>query len=105
MNTLLAVGVIGLVSLALRVVPLLSARRLPDQVAHAAGAGGMSVMVAITTRAVLEYSDPGTPYAVPVAALAVVGGMATALRGRGVIASVAVGAAVYLAVSLLFRTI
>jgi hypothetical protein len=92
MNTLLAVGVIGLVSLALRAVPLLSARRLPDQVAHAAGAGGMSVMVAITTRAVLE------------AALAVVGGMATAFRGRGVIASVAVGAAVYLAVSLLFRT-
>jgi hypothetical protein len=65
----------------------------------------MSVMVAITTRAVLEYSDPATPYAVAVAALAVVGGMATAFRGRGVLASVAMGAAVYLVVSLLVRTI
>lgn len=104
MNTLVAMGVIGVASLALRVVPLLSARRLPDQVAHAAGAGGMSVMAAITARAVLEYSDPATPYAVPVAALAVAAGITTAFRGRGVIMSAAAGTVVYLVLSLLLRS-
>lgn len=104
MNTLLAMGVIGVASLALRTLPLLSARRLPDRVAHAAGAGGMSVMVAIMSRAVLEFSDPATPYAVPAAATAVAAGVTTALRGRGLVTATAVGSLVYLGLSLTLRS-
>lgn len=97
MSTWLAVLAIGLGSIALRVVPLLTTRRLPERLTAAAGAGGMSVLVGFSARSVLEYADPATPYAVPVAVVAVGTGLVAALRGRGVLLSTGVGLMVYLA--------
>jgi branched-subunit amino acid transport protein AzlD len=99
MSTVLTVLAIGVGSLALRVVPLLTTRRLPDRLTAAAGAGGVSVLVGFAVRSVLEYADPATPYAVPVAIAAVVVGLGAALRGRGVLASTAVGLTAYLVVA------
>jgi branched-subunit amino acid transport protein len=99
MTAWLAVLSIGLGSIALRVLPLLTTRRLPERLTAAAGAGGMSVLVGFSARSVLEYTDPGTPYAVPVAVVAVVAGLVAASRGRGVLTSTAVGLVVYLALA------
>jgi branched-subunit amino acid transport protein len=96
MTTWLVVLLIGAGSLALRVVPLLTTRRLPERLTVAAGAGGMSVLVGFAARSVLEYADPATPYAVPVAVVAVAIGLVAAFRGRGVLVSTAVGLVAYL---------
>ena len=101
MNTWLAVLAIGVGSIALRVAPLLTTRRLPERLTTAAGAGGMSVLVGFSARSVLEYADPATPYAVPVALVAVGTGLVAAVRGRGVLTSTGVGLVVYLAVAAL----
>jgi branched-subunit amino acid transport protein len=98
MSTWLAVLTIGLGSIALRVVPLLTTRRLPDRLTAAAGAGGMSVLAGFAVRSVLQYTDPATPYAVPVAVVAVGVGLIAALRGRSVLTSTAVGLVAYVAV-------
>jgi branched-subunit amino acid transport protein AzlD len=100
MTAWLAVLCIGVGSIALRAVPLLTTRRLPERVTAAAGAGGISVLVGFAVRSVLEYVDPATRYAVPVAvAVVAVGvGLVAAFRGRGVLTSTAVGLLVYVAV-------
>lgn len=99
MNTWLAVLAIGLGSFALRVVPLLTTRRLPPRLTAAAGAGGLSVLVGFAVRSVLEYADPATPYAVPVAMVAVTIGITVAFRGRDVLTSTVVGLVSYLALA------
>jgi branched-subunit amino acid transport protein AzlD len=98
MTAWLAVLCIGVGSIALRAVPLLTTRRLPERVTAAAGAGGISVLVGFAVRSVLEYVDPATRYAVPVAVVAVGVGLVAAFRGRGVLTSTAVGLLVYVAV-------
>jgi hypothetical protein len=98
MTAWLAVLCIGVGSIALRVVPLLTTRRLSERLTAAAGAGGMSVLVGFSVRSVLEYVDPATRYAVPVAVVAVGVGLVAAFRGRGVLTSTAVGLLVYVAV-------
>jgi branched-subunit amino acid transport protein AzlD len=98
MTAWLAVLCIGVGSIALRAVPLLTTRRLPERVTAAAGAGGISVLVGFAIRSVLEYVDPATRYAVPVAVVAVGVGLVAAFRGRGVLTSTAVGLLVYVAV-------
>jgi branched-subunit amino acid transport protein len=100
MTTWLAVLALGAGSFALRVAPLLTTRHLPDRLTAAAGAGGLSVLVGFSARSVLEYADPGTPYAVLVAAVSVGIGLVVAFRGRGVLASIAVGLAAYLALAM-----
>jgi hypothetical protein len=99
MTTWLAMLAIGLGSIALRTVPLLTTRRLPERLTAAAGAGGMSVLVGFSARLVLEYTDPATPYAVPVAVVAVAVGLVAALRGRGVLTSTGVGVVAYFVVA------
>ena len=99
MTTWLAVLCLGLGSIALRVLPLLTTRRLPERLTAAAGAGGMSVLVGFSARSVLEFADASTPYAVPVAVLSVVIGLVAAFRGRGILTSTAVGMVAYLAVA------
>jgi branched-subunit amino acid transport protein len=99
MTTWLAVLAIGLGSIALRVLPLLTTRRLPERFTAAAGAGGISVLVGFSARSVLEFADPSTPYAVPVAVLAVAIGLVAAFRGRGILTSTAVGLVAYLVVA------
>ena len=97
MTTWLTVLAIGLGSVALRALPLLTTRRLPERLTAAAGAGGMSVLVGFSARSVLEFGDPSTPYASPVAVVSVVIGLVAAFRGRGVLTSTAVGLVAYVA--------
>jgi hypothetical protein len=97
MTTWLMVLAVGLGSAALRIAPLLTTRRLPERLTAAAGAGGMSVLVGFSARSVLEYADPATPYALPVAVGAVVVGLIVAFRGRGVLTATGSGLAAYLA--------
>jgi len=99
MNTWLAVLAIGLGSLALRVLPLLTTRRLPERLTVAAGAGGLGVLAGFTVRSVLEYADPATPYAVPVAVVVVGVGLAAAFRGSGVLTATTAGLVVYVALA------
>jgi hypothetical protein len=99
MTSWLAVLALGLGSIALRMAPLLSTRRLPERLTAAAGAVGMSVLVGFSARTVLEYADPTTPYAVPVAVTAVGAGLVAAFRGRGVLTSTALGLVSYVALA------
>jgi branched-subunit amino acid transport protein len=99
MSVLLAVAAVGLGSLALRLVPLLGAERLPDRLARTATWAGVSVLAAITVRSVVTHEDAALPADVPaplVAAVAVGLGLWVAARGRPVLISVATGAAAYL---------
>ena len=95
MNVLLAVLVVGAGSIAFRLVPLVTGRRIPETLARGAGFAGLSVIVGITVRSVLLLEDSATPLA-PVAALvAVTAGLALAFRGRSVLVAVGVGCASY----------
>ena len=99
MTVLLAVLVVGMGSLLLRVVPLVGARRLPDKVAAYAEYAGMAVLAAIVVRAVMLHRDPAVPGAPLVAFVSTAAGLVLAYRGRSVLASVAAGAATYLAIT------
>jgi hypothetical protein len=101
MNTWLAMAAIGLGSIVLRVAPLLTSRHLPERFTAAAGAGGISVLVAFSARSVIEYADPATPYAVPVAVVSVTIGLVAAFRGRSVPVATGMGIAAYLALGSL----
>ena len=99
MTVLLAVLVVGMGSLLLRVVPLMGARRLPDRVAAYAEYAGMAVLAAIVVRAVMLHRDADVPGAPLVALVSTACGLVVAYRGRSVLASVAAGAATYLAIT------
>lgn len=96
MTVLLAVTAVGVGSLALRLMPLLGAHRIPDAVARVAGWAGLSVLAAITVRAVALHRNSEVSGAPLVAAISVVAGLALAYRGRSVLVSVASGATAYL---------
>lgn len=96
MNVVLAVLVVGAGSLLFRLVPLMSSRRLPEQLTRTAGWAGLSVIAAISVRAVLLQDDPSLPVAPLVAAVSVAAGLITAFRGHSVLAAVGVGGASYL---------
>lgn len=101
MTTWLAMATIGLGSIVLRVAPLLTSRHLPERLTAAAGAGGISVLVAFSARSVMEFADSATPYAVPVAAFSVSLGLVAAFRGRSVPVATGLGLAAYLALGSL----
>lgn len=96
MTVVIAVTAVGLGSLVLRLMPLLGAHRLPDKLARVAGWAGLSVLAAITVRAVALHRNSEVSGAPLVAAISVVAGLALAHRGRSVLVSVASGAATYL---------
>ena len=96
MSVLVAVLVVGAGSLAFRAVPLLGARHLPDALTNAAGLGGLAVIAALTTRAVLHHEDTAVPAAPFLAAVSIGVGLLLAFRGRSVAVAVAAGLATYL---------
>jgi branched-subunit amino acid transport protein len=95
----MAVLIVGAGSLAFRIVPLLAARRSPDQLARVAGWAGLTVLAAITVRAVALHRNDEVPGAPLLATISVGPGLALAYRGRSVLVSVASGAAAYLFVT------
>jgi branched-subunit amino acid transport protein len=100
-HVLLAVTAVGALSLALRLVPLLGARLLPDRIAQLAGWAGLAVLAAITVRAVVNHRDASLPGALadaaPLLAAAALGVvLALAYRGRSLLLAVGAGAGTYL---------
>ena len=94
----IAVLVVGLGSLAFRLVPLVAARRVPARLSTVAGWAGVAVLAAYTVRAVLQHHDPAVPAASLVAAIAVGAGLVVAVRRGSVLLAIGACAAVYLAV-------
>ena len=105
MSVLLAVLVVGGGSLLFRLAPLLGARRLPDGLTRVAGWAGLSVLAAITVRAVAAHRDPAVPAAPLLAAVSVAAGLYLAFRGRSLLLSAAAGAGCYLALSAALSTV
>jgi branched-subunit amino acid transport protein len=105
MTVLLAVMAVGVGSLVLRLMPLLGAHRLPDKLARVAGWAGLSVLAAITVRAVALHRNSEVSGAPLVAAISVGAGLALAHRGRSVLVSVASGAATYLSLTAVLAAI
>lgn len=98
-TTVVALLLVGVGSVAYRLLPLLGAARVPEPVSRAAGWAGMSVITAVVVRGVLNHRDDSIPWAVPVAVLSVALGLTLAARGRGALVVLAVGAGSYLALS------
>jgi branched-subunit amino acid transport protein len=107
MTTALALIVVGAGSLAYRMLPLLGAARVPGAVARVAGWAGMSVLAAITVRAVLHHEDGSLPAAtaVPVAVVSVGLGLLVAARGRHTLVALAAGAGCYLVLGALLYVV
>jgi branched-subunit amino acid transport protein len=99
MNVFLAVLAVGAGSLLFRLAPLLGAHRLPDSLTRAAGWAGLSVLTAITVRAVAAHRDPAVPAGSLLAAVAVGIGLYLAFRGRSLLLAAAAGAGSYLVLS------
>jgi hypothetical protein len=99
MTTVIALALVGLGSVAYRLLPLLGAARVPERVSQVAGWAGASVLATVTVRGVLNHRDDGIPWAVPVALVSVGLGLAVAARGRRPLAVLAVGAGSYLVLS------
>ena len=95
MNVLLAVLAVGGGSLLFRLAPLLGARRLPDRLTRVAAWAGLSVLTAITVRAVAAHRDPAVPAAPLLAAVCVGVGLYLAFRGRSLLLAAAAGAGCY----------
>jgi branched-subunit amino acid transport protein len=98
-NVLLAVLVVGLGSLVVRVAPLLGARRLPEEISRLAGWAGVSVLAALTVRAVVLHEDDTLTLAPLYACVAVALGLFAAYAGRSVLVAVSIGAAAYVVLS------
>ena len=96
MTTVVALLLVGVGSVAYRMLPLLGAARVPEAVSTAAGWAGISVLTAVTVRGVLSHEDDSIPWAVPVALVSVGRGLALASRGRPPLVVLGVGAACYL---------
>ncbi len=99
MTVLLAVLAVGAGSVAFRLLPLLGAHLIPPTATRLAGRAGLSVLAAMTLRAVLLHHDPSAPGAPVLAALSLGAGLFLAYRGRSVLLSVAVGVTSYLLLS------
>lgn len=105
MTTVLALVLVGLGSLAYRLLPLLGASRIPEHASRTAGWAGMSVLTAVTVRGVLHHRDDGVVWAVPVALLSVALGLVVAARGRPMLVVLGVGAGSYLGLSWALATV
>ena len=90
MNVLLAVLVVGVGSLAFRLVPLLTGREIPSSL-PAPRAAGLSVIAGITVRSTLLHDDASIPLAPVVALLSVAIGLGLAFRGHSVLSRSARG--------------
>ncbi|HEX6249423.1 MAG TPA: AzlD domain-containing protein [Nocardioidaceae bacterium] len=99
MTTLVALLLVGLGSVAYRVLPLLGAARLPEPVTTAATWAGVSVLVAVAARGVLNHEDASTPWPTAVAVVSVGLGLLVAARGRSVLLVLVTGATTYLVLS------
>ena len=97
--TVAALLLVGAGSVAYRLLPLLGAARVPDQVSRVAGWAGVSVLAAVVVRGVLNHRDESIPGAVPVAVLSVGLGLVCAVRGRPPLVVLAAGAGTYLVAS------
>ena len=98
-SVLVTVLVVGIGSVAFRLLPLLGASRIPDRLTQVAGWAGLSVLASLTVRAVLHHEDAAVPGARVAAAVAVAACLMIAFRGRSLLVSVAAGAATYLAIA------
>jgi branched-subunit amino acid transport protein AzlD len=105
MSVLIAVAVVGAGSLVFRLAPLLGARRVPDRPTVLAGWAGLSVLVAMTVRSVLDHRDPTVPGAALVAAVSVGLGLLLAFRGRSALLAVVAGGATYVVLSAAIVTV
>jgi branched-subunit amino acid transport protein len=101
MTTLVTLVLVGAGSLAFRLVPLVRAARIPSAVSTLAGWAGVSVIAAIAVRGVLAHQDDSIPFAVPVAVVSAVVAVAFAVRGRGMLVVLGVGAGTYVALATL----
>jgi hypothetical protein len=99
MTTVIALVLVGVGSVAYRLLPLLGAARVPEQVSRVAGWAGVSVLATVAVRGVLHHRDDAIPGAVPVAVVSVGLGLAMALRGRPPLVVLATGAGAYLVLS------
>ena len=99
MTTVIALVLVGAGSVAYRLLPLLGASRVPEEVSKVAGWAGVSVLATVTVRGVLNHHDDGIPWAVPVAVVSVGLGLAVAARGRPPLVVLGVGAGTYLVLS------
>ncbi len=105
MTVLFAILAVALGSLLFRVVPLLSAGRLPEQVTQAAAWAGLAVVAGISVRSILLFEDGSVPAAPVAAAVSVAAGLALAFRGRSVLVAVGVGTSTYLVISAVAATL
>jgi branched-subunit amino acid transport protein len=94
-NVLLAVLAVGVGSMAFRLLPLLTGRKVPAVLARGASWAGLSVIAGITIRSTLLLEDPGVPLAPVAGVLAVTVGFVLAFRGRSVLVAVGAGCASY----------
>lgn len=105
MSVLLAVLAVGGGSVLFRLAPLLGAHRLPDGLTRVAGWAGLSVLTAITVRAVAAHHDAGVPAAPLLAAVSVATGLCLAYRGRSLLVAAATGAGCYLVLTAVLSTV
>lgn len=94
-----ALVLVGVGSVAFRLLPLLGAAKVPEAISRAAGWAGLSVLAAVTVRGVLGHQDGSLPWAVPVAGASVALALVLAARGRSMLSVLAVGAGTYLVLS------
>lgn len=98
-TAVVALLLVGLGSIAFRLLPLLGAARVPEGLSRTAGWAGLSVLTAVTVRGVLHHEDGSVPWAVPLAAVSVGLALVVAARGRPALVVLAVGASTYLVLS------
>jgi branched-subunit amino acid transport protein len=103
MTTVVALVLVSAGSLVYRLVPLLGAGRVPEQVSRAAGLAGLAMLVAITVRGVLHHQDATVTAPVALAAVAVAAGLLVSYRGRSIPVVLVVGSAIYTGGALLLR--
>lgn len=99
MTTVIALLLVGVGSVAYRLLPLLGAARVPEQVSTVAGWAGVSVLATVAVRGVLNHRDDSIPWAVPVALVSVALGLTLAARGRPPLVVLGAGAGAYLVLS------
>lgn len=92
MTTLVAILVVGAGSLAFRLVPLVLASQLTEHATRIATWAGLSALVAVTVRGVLQQDDASVPAPTLVAAISVGLALVLAARGRSIITVLVVGA-------------
>lgn len=101
MSVCIAVLVVGLGSLAFRLVPLVAAQRVPTRVSAVAGWAGVAVLTAYVVRTVVQHHDPAVPAAWLVAVIAVGSGLVVVARRGSVLLALGACGVVYVGVGAL----